>query len=311
MKWQQILVMVSASSVAWGFKNTGPVYIQNVNSDNSKVAPHYMDESKLMSEIGELVENSSSSHVARTVIFQLKKSLFDSVSNDAHFQDFISNAQHTPKVLYHDDNNQQEYFKSFTPVSISSINESEEDLIVDDISEVTIEEFGQALSGLKNTNVVVQFIPANNKPVDEVYQKINNEVAKNLVVQKREISGYDIEVDNDDLLEEMKNTFSKLIEDAKQEGGVVTISDEDSEDLTDSSKDIYYDGYSNEEFEEIKVTSGSVFETHQFFSSGILSATIVSLFLVYVLIQGLSWVSSLQVSYRALERPVDANKKTK
>ncbi|CDK28380.1 unnamed protein product [Kuraishia capsulata CBS 1993] len=57
-------------------------------------------------------------------------------------------------------------------------------------------------------------------------------------------------------------------------------------------------------------TDGSLFDKYSYFTPGIWMCTLVSLFLVFVFGVALNWLSSLQVSYRAFDKPFNARKKT-
>lgn len=51
-----------------------------------------------------------------------------------------------------------------------------------------------------------------------------------------------------------------------------------------------------------KKTTGSLFARYTFFGAGIFEITLVSLFLIYALITALSWLTSLNISYKAFEK---------
>lgn len=56
-------------------------------------------------------------------------------------------------------------------------------------------------------------------------------------------------------------------------------------------------------------TSGSLFTKYQFFSAGIFMCLIVSFFLVFVLVNALSWLNSIEITYQSFEKQVDLEKK--
>lgn len=58
-----------------------------------------------------------------------------------------------------------------------------------------------------------------------------------------------------------------------------------------------------------KKTNSNLFTNYQFFSPGIWMSLIVSGFLLFILYNGLSWVSSLEVSYNSFDKQVDYEKK--
>ncbi|OUM53530.1 hypothetical protein BVG19_g2823 [[Candida] boidinii] len=55
---------------------------------------------------------------------------------------------------------------------------------------------------------------------------------------------------------------------------------------------------------------GSLFDNYGFFSTGIWMGTIVSLLLVFVFSVSLSWISSLNISYKSFDKPINLQKKT-
>lgn len=59
-----------------------------------------------------------------------------------------------------------------------------------------------------------------------------------------------------------------------------------------------------------KATNGSLFNTYQFFTSGIFMCLIVSFMLLFILMNALSWVSSIEITYKSFDKQVDFEKKT-
>ncbi|KAG7878713.1 hypothetical protein KL938_003856 [Ogataea parapolymorpha] len=58
------------------------------------------------------------------------------------------------------------------------------------------------------------------------------------------------------------------------------------------------------------VVDGSLFDKYGFFTPGLVMCTFVSLFLFFIFSIALKWLNSLQVSYKAFEKPVTFGKKT-
>ncbi|ODV58019.1 Voa1p ASCRUDRAFT_129116 [Ascoidea rubescens DSM 1968] len=52
------------------------------------------------------------------------------------------------------------------------------------------------------------------------------------------------------------------------------------------------------------INNGNLFQKYQFFSTGIFMGLIVGFLILLVLLQALSWISSIEVSYKALDKPV-------
>lgn len=302
------------ATFAAAFSNTGPVYA-SINQNNGQdqrefQLSRYMDSDSLNAKLSTL-QNP-------TEVFQVSKELLDEVSKEAVFQQFkqkVAAASVSDKVRYDVNKAEENEITGFKQVSAEQFGKQTtatangDNVIIKGFQSSS--EFISLLQKTINddkyssTNIVVQFVPANDS---DSQSSIKGEPLQNA---RRDLSSEQIEQDSAKLVDEINDTFDKLVAEAELEGGYMTIQDHESSDNNNTAADSVNANANADGFEEIKVSNGSLFETYQFFSSGILSATIVSLFLVYVLIQGLSWVASLQVSYRALERPVDGNKKNK
>lgn len=64
-----------------------------------------------------------------------------------------------------------------------------------------------------------------------------------------------------------------------------------------------------QEAQDFVAPVGGLFARYTFFTPGIWMGTIVSLLLVLLVSAALSWLSSMQISYRAFDKPVDFEKK--
>ncbi|ODV96857.1 hypothetical protein PACTADRAFT_32355 [Pachysolen tannophilus NRRL Y-2460] len=106
------------------------------------------------------------------------------------------------------------------------------------------------------------------------------------------------------LKEELSETF-KQIEGMIGEGDTVTVYDSDSGDVTYTTNDS--DSDDNDDNDDD--TNSNLFTKYQFFTPGIWMGTVVSLFLIAIFSVALKWTSSLQISYKAFEKPVNGQKK--
>lgn len=100
-------------------------------------------------------------------------------------------------------------------------------------------------------------------------------------------------------------SIGKELEEAFEE--VNSLLEEETVTIYKSNDDIK-DQYSSSSGKPI-IADGSLFDRYGFFSSGIWMGTIVSLFIFWLLSVSLSWLGSMQISYRAFDKPVNVEKK--
>ena len=142
-------------------------------------------------------------------------------------------------------------------------------------------------------NVIIQGLPSFETPgnswFDKSQQQLQNLLKSNS--KKRE------ELDYGRIEQELNETFEEVNELLNDE--LVEIYEktniESKSTLSHSNKKI--------------VIGDSLFDKYSFFTNGIWMCTIVFLFLTWLLSMALSWLSSLQVSYGAFDKPFDFEKK--
>lgn len=61
--------------------------------------------------------------------------------------------------------------------------------------------------------------------------------------------------------------------------------------------------------EETGPVGGSLFEKYQFFSPGLFMCLIVSFLLLFILVNALSWIGGIDITYQSFEKQVDLDKK--
>lgn len=264
-------------TVTNAFKNTGMMYFSSpllTVPNTQETSQHYMKSEELRELMNPYMDQLP------TVVFQLRKDLHDKVEK-IFVKDSISNK----KTLFPVNHN----YSSFKTVSFNRIDDftsnlGDMNILVESMSqdESSVDQFNELLVNLlqqKKCNVIVEFLPF---------------VVTSKSLSDRSFSVEEMQADTEVLMEDLDEVFNKYVEEAAKEDLVASI---------------YNNG--DQHFNAVPVEGKSLFETYQFFSNGVLLATFVSLFLVYVTLQGLSWLSSLQISYRALERPTDVSKKAK
>lgn len=90
------------------------------------------------------------------------------------------------------------------------------------------------------------------------------------------------------------------------EDGELEALEQAEQELEDAFKEI--ESMIDDDSEVTIMSDGSVFDNYGFFTPGIWMCTLISLFLVWILLMALKWVGSLQVSYKAFEKPVSSKK---
>lgn len=126
---------------------------------------------------------------------------------------------------------------------------------------------------------------------EQVYDLYNDD---DIVIQKR---GNEQEQEEEDAVieEEIEHDFEEAESLASEETDPVNI-------LANSNKD-------KQSNNGTTIKHDNLFTKYQFFTSGIWSGIIVSLFLLTILYGALSWLTSLEITYASFEKQVDYDKK--
>lgn len=150
--------------------------------------------------------------------------------------------------------------------------------------------------------LIQMFLVCNELPVDVMYDNeylvenlVNAENGKNVMIfgipsfdHGPKINFKKENGDDEDVVE----AFDKAKSLAAEEDGEATILDDGDNDDEDTP------------------SNSSLFTTYQFFSSGIFMGLIVSFFLLFILYMALTWMTTIQISYKSFDKQVDHDKKT-
>lgn len=106
--------------------------------------------------------------------------------------------------------------------------------------------------------------------------------------------------------DEISAEFAKaksMAAEAEEEDGI----DEDNEyHILDDNKNNKTESGSDDD----KDTNDSLFNTYQFFTPGIFMCMIVSFLLLFILLNALSWINNIEITYKSFDKQVDFEKKT-
>lgn len=118
-------------------------------------------------------------------------------------------------------------------------------------------------------------------------------------IQKRDLGDSLLDKESDALLEEAENDFelAELLIAAQESDARVTA-------LSDDSKLVEGSGALKN-----GTSRSNLFTHYQFFTPGVWLVLIVCFFLVYVCVTAVSWITSIDLSYRSFEKQVEYEKK--
>ncbi|CAI5759027.1 unnamed protein product [Candida verbasci] len=149
------------------------------------------------------------------------------------------------------------------------------------------------------TNDVTK-VPESFKPLFNIVYKNIEDVKLDLCPTYNidEIENFNIEQFKD------KNIAYQVIPDFKTEGSPK----EDQEKVIN----LFDNGVVDKRDVDAKNGTGvdNLFTHYQFFTPGLFSAILVSLFLIFILVNALSWLTSLEITYESFEKQVDLDKKS-
>ncbi|CUM49304.1 uncharacterized protein AC631_03899 [Debaryomyces fabryi] len=182
---------------------------------------------------------------------------------------------------------------------------------IEDDKEHTIDEFLTQAGGV----VIVQGKPSFHRPEskiegvkhyieDKVYDNLKMELDLDNVLRKRAKASGEANDDDDDkfsqIMAEVEDDFKAAESFISKEGGEMMMTIMDSS-KTDSA---------GSDAKPPKVKNPNLFTNYTFFSPGIWMCLLISGFLVSVLYITMSWMTSLEISYKAFDKQVDFEKKT-
>ncbi|CUM51975.1 unnamed protein product [Debaryomyces tyrocola] len=181
---------------------------------------------------------------------------------------------------------------------------------IEDDKEHTIDEFLAPAGGM----VIVQGKPSFHKPEskmdglkhyieDKVYDNLKMELDFDNVLHKRTKGSGEAKDDDDkfsQIMAEVEDDFKAAESFISKEGGDMMMT------ILDSSKT----AMAQSDAKPPKVKNPNLFTNYSFFSPGIWMCLVISGFLVSVLYITMSWMTSLEISYKAFDKQIDFEKKT-
>ncbi|CUM68188.1 uncharacterized protein PRCAT00005907001 [Priceomyces carsonii] len=296
-----LLSMAAIMSVVFAFSDTAPLY----SSKQLMGKFNYITQASAVSNAIKTISSEiCESGDGRLIIYRVSKLLRNAPSDKGFFirhvhYDTVEDLDFTFGPTC--DGSKVE-FASYSP---GVENGSSEILIIDveDEANHTVDEF---LDHSSNTLVIVQGKPLFGKPEskvegikhyieDKVFDNLNVELDLNMGPVKRANSEDD---DFEKIAEEVEDDFKQAQSLVAEEGNntFVTIMDTSTTD---------------EPIVPAKARSVNLnlFTNYQFFTPGIWMGLIVSGFLIFVFYIALSWISSLEISYKAFDKQIDFEKK--
>ncbi|ODV86018.1 hypothetical protein CANARDRAFT_28070 [[Candida] arabinofermentans NRRL YB-2248] len=292
------IILLSIASIAYAFQNSAPLLI---SSDRLIELPYISKFDSISDKIESFTQDICNDDNKALILTIDGLFNFDDVRITQFFK---FSSKFTKHVIYKDETNSllsiakncnvQDIDMNDDVKWLTSIINSNANIITIKLSN-DIDELFNNLNKLSVVypvdNIIVQTLPSF-KNTNSLLNKATDSLTKQKQTKRHSVIDQDI--DYDTLEKDLKDAFDeieKLIQDESY-----TIQDDD--------KSTIYKNVSA----PVPI-DGSLFDKYGFFSNGIWMGTLVSLFLFSVLYIALGWLSSLQVSYKAFDKPFNANKK--
>ncbi|KAK6197499.1 vacuolar ATP synthase subunit S1-domain-containing protein [Scheffersomyces amazonensis] len=191
---------------------------------------------------------------------------------------------------------------------INSIEQYSNPIVIVDVEDDHHHKVEEFLTHPSNIKVIVQGKPKFHSKTklkdlerlieDKLYEHLNIDIASGSKTTKRDQIDHE-EEDFDKIIAEVEEDFRAAESFIAEEGdSVVSIFDDEGD--VEATED---------QIITPKATGSNLFTNYQFFSSGIWSGLIVSGFLLFVLYNALSWISTIEVSYGSFDKQIDFEKK--
>ncbi|KAG7890268.1 hypothetical protein KL935_004171 [Ogataea polymorpha] len=294
------LLLFGFLGIVQAFKNTAPLIVSgpHFNADFEYLIP-----SSRLAEVTELTETTCTSRPQENIIYLQVEGL----SKRNLDRDLLSNlpdpAIVAPHVLY---NSAEEVSLAVSSKCKSTTVDVRADDWLDqiggqgvfvirlDVSELPVLE--TILIGANPKTVIIQGVPRFQNTISFLGQ------AKNYVKKISQYTKRSDAVDESDyaaIQEELNEAFDEINQ---------MIGDETATIYEPEQENVNYN--TGNSARSSSVVDGSLFDKYGFFTPGLVMCTFVSLFLFFIFSIALKWLNSLQVSYKAFEKPVTFGKKT-
>lgn len=181
----------------------------------------------------------------------------------------------------------------------TDVNQLEANVVVVDLDDKKEHQLSDLL---QHNNVVVQVKPqftTKSSHGDSIKEFLDEKLHLNLQQLEKRDESFDDE-DLDDI-----EDFQDLEDEYKAAEALLVANEEDVVEVSSSKKGKSKHGDKKKEQKK----NSNLFTEYQFFTPGVWLSIIVSLFLVYVATTAISWITSIELSYKSFEKQVDYEKK--
>lgn len=289
-----------------GFTDTSPFYSSKQLEEKF---PYITESSQLSETIGSLTENVCRND-EKLIIYRVSNLLYGTNESKGTYIKHVhySSASELDFELGSSCNGEKvEYMTNKQLVINKNIAIAVVD--VEDDKQHTVDEFLTSADGA----VIVQGKPSFHKPEskmeglkhyieDKVYDNLNMDLDLDNVLHKRAKAADEA---NDDA--KFNQIMAEVEEDFKAAGSFIS---EEGGDLAMTIMDSSKTTLAQSEDKPPKVKTPNLFTNYSFFSSGIWMCLVISGFLISVVYVTMSWMTSLEISYKAFDKQIDFEKKT-
>lgn len=291
-----LALLASFAGSAYAFADTAPLFASPAISNDQF---QYITESQ---NVSEALKNYSakfcSNNDQKLVIYRIAgydASSIDTLAKDSTYIRHVHYKSGSELDLELDSTCKVKYVDE-VPASVADYEANVIVVDLDDRSDYSLSQF------LELDNVVVQVKPkfsTGHSHVDSIQEFLDESLGIDLgKLGKR--SG-DLEEDDDEVADDLDN-----YEEEYRVAEALLVANEDEIDFTDEKH--ISKNYNNKK--DKKKTNSNLFTEYQFFTPGVWLSIIVSLFLIYVATTAISWITSIELSYKSFEKQVDYEKKT-
>ncbi|KGR13910.1 hypothetical protein MG3_02344 [Candida albicans P78048] len=265
------------------FSDTAPIIIHSNNQDalesNHKYITKFVD---VKSKVDEIIKESCSDKNSKLFIYQI-----EDLSIESDYSWLLNKGSYA-NVLYHEKNEANYDFNG-------KCEEKESGTVQFSVLKTgSLQEIYEKHKENKNEVFIIQVLPKftsghSLKAIKEKMYNLYND--EDIVISSKRDKQSDNENDAE-IEQEIERDFEVAESLASEESDPVSIFDTDKQNKNGTV-----------------VKHDNLFTKYQFFTSGIWSGIIISGFLLVILYNALSWLSSLEITYASFEKQIDFDKK--
>lgn len=291
---QILALLASFVGSTYAFADTAPIFAVPAFSQEEF---QYITESHNVSQaLKEYTAGFCLNKDQKLVVYRvssLKDNSFKDIAEDSTYIQHVHYRSGSELDFELDSNCKVEYVDQIP----DDISQSEANVVVVDLDDNTEHQLSDLL---QHSNVVVQV-----KPHFTTKHSHGNSI-KEFLDEKLHLDlehlGKRHESADDEEVEEIEDFLD--LEDEYRAAEALLVANEDVVEETSTKKD----KPKNDDKKKEKKNS-NLFTEYQFFTPGVWLSIIVSLFLVYVATTAISWITSIELSYKSFEKQVDYEKK--